>query len=393
MAARREKYLARTVAAVQEALTVPHEIIVVFDGSEARCKGAPPKSATCVQPWEDARGCAACRDAGAMLAKGDTLVMVDAHMAWPGGLDAAVAQATTGGGLCCLCCSGLDPATWTQPPGQPQTHGATILELTREEGQPITALAPKYLYGDIAEPMPVTCVMGATYILPTALYRDTMRRPLQFGVGWGCDEQILSVVAHCLGLPVTVLPHLALHWYRSPNDLGYRHSPEDIDNLWRQQRRMLAQLPMSGSLRSKLARAIAENGRYRDAAGRIETDDGLAAVSQWRDSMPWVSNVDGMIAEGLILADGTPPPVRPAGLPKTTQTITPADEVPPPKPEPRPNGAPLPTKQEAPPADCPHCHAARGYRVLNTYPNGNRRVSCAACGLPFILFPHVVAKS
>jgi hypothetical protein len=33
---------------------------------------------------------------------------------------------------------------------------------------------------------------------------------------------------------------------------------------------------------------------------------------------------------------------------------------------------------------CPHCGARHGHKVVNTYPNGNRRRRCAECGLPFV---------
>ena len=33
---------------------------------------------------------------------------------------------------------------------------------------------------------------------------------------------------------------------------------------------------------------------------------------------------------------------------------------------------------------CPHCGMRHGHKVLNTYPNGNRRRRCGHCGLPFV---------
>jgi hypothetical protein len=33
---------------------------------------------------------------------------------------------------------------------------------------------------------------------------------------------------------------------------------------------------------------------------------------------------------------------------------------------------------------CSHCGHRYGHRVTNTYPNGNRRRLCGACGKPFV---------
>jgi DNA-directed RNA polymerase subunit RPC12/RpoP len=33
---------------------------------------------------------------------------------------------------------------------------------------------------------------------------------------------------------------------------------------------------------------------------------------------------------------------------------------------------------------CSHCGHRYGHKVTNTYPNGNRRRLCAACGKPFV---------
>ena len=33
---------------------------------------------------------------------------------------------------------------------------------------------------------------------------------------------------------------------------------------------------------------------------------------------------------------------------------------------------------------CLHCQAKYDHKVTNTYPNGNRRMVCGSCGLPFI---------
>jgi hypothetical protein len=33
---------------------------------------------------------------------------------------------------------------------------------------------------------------------------------------------------------------------------------------------------------------------------------------------------------------------------------------------------------------CSHCGHRYGHRVTNTYPNGNRRRVCGACGKPFV---------
>jgi hypothetical protein len=33
---------------------------------------------------------------------------------------------------------------------------------------------------------------------------------------------------------------------------------------------------------------------------------------------------------------------------------------------------------------CSHCGHRYGHKVTNTYPNGNRRRMCGACGKPFV---------
>ena len=33
---------------------------------------------------------------------------------------------------------------------------------------------------------------------------------------------------------------------------------------------------------------------------------------------------------------------------------------------------------------CSHCGMRYGHKILNTYPNGNRRRMCSGCGKPFV---------
>jgi transcription elongation factor Elf1 len=34
---------------------------------------------------------------------------------------------------------------------------------------------------------------------------------------------------------------------------------------------------------------------------------------------------------------------------------------------------------------CPHCGELDGYKITNTFANGNKRAMCGLCGKPFIL--------
>ena len=43
--------------------------------------------------------------------------------------------------------------------------------------------------------------------------------------------------------------------------------------------------------------------------------------------------------------------------------------------------APVAVDQGVP---CSHCGERYGHRVVNTYPNGNRRRICGECGKPFV---------
>lgn len=202
-----ENLLDRTVQQVRDTATHEHEVIVVEDRP----------------PIGDCRR----RHQGIIQARGDIVVVLDAHMTMtPGWMDvAAQAGATDVGCAVCAVCNEADmdigPETelrygarmvWSGPP-DPSDAQRRPRALWREWAR--VGRMPC----EIAAPVEVGCVMGACYVMRRHRYFD-IGAPWQYPMGWGWSEQILSLANWLHGGRSVVLPFVAGHCFRATTPYG-----------------------------------------------------------------------------------------------------------------------------------------------------------------------------
>lgn len=393
IAQRNEAYLRQTVASIVKACGRQRpEVIVVNDGQPAKPPDVP-KWVRALTPWETPRGCQAARDWGIINAEGRHCVVIDGHMDFDIGLFGGFADHLHAHPQDVLCAHtpGLNPVTW-----QRENHVCSgAFFLWKDGGATALSLKWRYTY-DTGE---IPGVLGACYGIDREWYVDGLARPWQYGTGWGCDEETLSICNWMCGGRNIVMPFDAAHWFRSPQQVPYPHDALLLGGLYANRLRLLDMLPMDAAWRKELSDAIwsAETARTQERA--IKAFLARHDVTEYRT---WIEMQGRSFAEWrrLWCADVNPqdnPAAVPPGIAVTAlertadiraemaawpgEPVTPAP-APPPAPKrkhPEPNIVVV-----DPGVRCPHCHALYEHKVTHVYPNGNRRRICNGCGRPFV---------
>jgi hypothetical protein len=91
---------------------------------------------------------------------------------------------------------------------------------------------------------PIGAVMGAFYSFRRDWYMDGLRRPWQYGTGWGSDEELISAATWLRGGSVHLLPVAVWHRARGPADVPYKLTNEQVWGVWGNRLRMLYMMPM-----------------------------------------------------------------------------------------------------------------------------------------------------
>lgn len=267
---------------------------------------------------------------------------------------------------------------------------------------------------------PIGAVMGAFYSFRRDWYMDGLRRPWQFGTGWGCDEEIISAATWLRGGSVHLLPVPVWHRARGPAEVPYKLTDEQLFGVFANRLRILYMMPMPADERQVMYRHIAPQltaAQWKKVASIAKCDD----VAVYREflaagPMKWPEfMVEIMDNEEVEMAREKHNRNEPADAPKkrgrpskaatekarkiAEAEIAKAASQPPPAIESRIASAIAPPAQLAnwgaaeTPRACPHCHQSSAI-VYSTHrdPRHIRRYrTCNHCGRNFVT-REVIAK-
>lgn len=290
----------------------------------------------------------------------DVICIIDAHMRFNGKVLAQMAKhvAKNGGLICPMVhhnetCS-MDGSHYA---------GARIVYKAKD-GKAQNALAGKW--SRELTPGPRGCVMGACYVFGRDWYMQS-GQPLAALPGWGCDEEALSIAAWMSGHTPEVFDGRVAHLYRPrPPWIVPAESHAAVH-----------------ASRMALIHCVATDANDRRELERWQREwvfEGIPACNtpeaerfrlallkmprkwrEWRDSVCEPEEIDGVQSGCVSIAVDRPKqgPTQPRPTPTTPL-----------------HGC-----------VCRHCftiHDPIKLPVSHTYPNGNRRHICPACGNPFI---------
>jgi hypothetical protein len=128
----------------------------------------------------------------------------------------------------------------------------------------------------------VGCVMGAFYAFRTDWYMDGLRRPWQYGTGWGCDEEIISAATWLRGGSVHLLPVDVWHRARGPGEVPYKLTRRQLQGVWANRLRILYQMPMPEAMRRELVENICVVHNYASWEPIVDMAN-LGAALDYRD--------------------------------------------------------------------------------------------------------------
>lgn len=385
IAERNEPDLAGTVENLKETQSADLRISVVTDNS--------------------GRGPQFCRNAGIVGAETDVVVVVDAHMRFkPAALDelAGMVRANPDRVYCAKCHHNVEKSFDDSP-----YAGARWSWKSEDRGQ-FWILSGKWR--DTAETGEIGCVMGACYAFSRELY-TRIGAPWRLGLGWGMDEETLSLLTWLVGGRCELADVEVAHQYRVQATLPYQLTPTQALGVWANRLTFLDMLPMPPSDYNELSEWLGRNEIVRRASAMAAANTKEAhkirkmLSGQKRTWQDWKAR--------FILNTEDPAPgkeelmnrAKRAGLKprsgvtirelrkmldesaKTMQIPAPSApiridsthtmEVPAPKRIPnrivQDRGIP-----------CVHCGHLYDHRVTHTYPNQRRRCLCGSCGKPFI---------
>lgn len=396
IAQRNEQYLRQTVASIVKACgnTRP-EVMVVNDGAQ-QTRPDVPKWVRVETPWDTPRGCQAARDWGIVNAKNPHCVIVDGHMDFDIGLFGGYSEHLGEHPQDVLCAHtpGLDPEKW-----QRQSHICSGAFVLWADGG-ATALSLKWRYSyDTGE---IPAILGACYGISREWYMDGLQRPWQYGTGWGCDEETLSIANWLCGGRNVVMPFDAAHWFREQHQLPYSVDAMHLAGSFANRLRMIDMIPMQDEWRAELKAAVWANGGAKMVERAINQFVARHDVGEYR---AWLDMQGRSFADWrrLWCSDENPqgkPELTPPGTSvsalETTQAVR--AEVAaivrtlPPFAEPEEAREPERRKRienirvQDPGVPCPHCGHSYDHAITHTYQNGNRRRKCQGCGKPFITY-------
>lgn len=308
-----------------------------------------------VEEDRDGNGTAPTRHAGVMKSKTETVITIDAHMRFrEEALDRmADFLAEDRKRIGCMSCFSNPELSFDGG----AYWGADLHEFGAEY-----AFEPKWAQrqgaGEIA------CLMGACYGFSRWFY-ESFGAPWRIGIGWGCDETLLSIPARLCGGSIHVLPEECAHLMKRAGDVAYRQSREEINAIWYTRNALIEYINPPGISRFRsFMRKKATTLRFQ------------APVAEARKMLEKAQTVDyaEYRAKWLIVPEAkneTPPP-------------EPEKAVPPPPKPPEKKRESLHSVTDYG-IHCPHCGAVSDrHRITTTYPNGRRRRICIECGRPFV---------
>jgi len=207
----------RLLSTVEQAiLTAPEgtQILVVWDGPE---RGqALPADVRQVQTDDRPRGTSYARHTAMIESENDMVILCDSHLDFPAGWVEAYTEhlAKYPKHIVCSRCEMIGRGQGSIYNGanlRLKVEGPQSTGVCRKPGER-QALAAQWRTEKTAGP--VMAVMGACYGITKKNYK-AMNAPWQYGTGWGCDEETISLAAWYMGGLCWLLPQVIGHHKQS----------------------------------------------------------------------------------------------------------------------------------------------------------------------------------
>ena len=196
----------------------------------------------------------AMRDRGIGLAAGsDVVIVMDGHMRTKKGTLDAMAEWVHANpkSVAVAQCHHSYTEDWT---GKPYSGASFAWKDQGKDANEPQAFTAKWRKDHATGQIP--CVMGACYAFKREWYMDGLRRPWQYGTGWGCDEELISAATWLMGGRVDLLPVSVWHQARKPGQVPYKITNQQLIGVWANRTRILDMLPMSADERNELVKHI-----------------------------------------------------------------------------------------------------------------------------------------
>lgn len=245
------------------------EIIVGFDGwQDAKFVRQAAKADSYFFTSYDCLGVGRSRDLAIVKAKGEYIIIMDAHMDFkPGWIDELLKPVKTDGKV--LSCSRSVVMSGDcldmNKPGLTVRHGAR-LPIAQDNMRRIP-LDPVWLTDRPAGE--IQCILGATYGFTKARYFEICR-PWEFAVGWGSSEQVISVINWFFGGSCHLTDAVSGHLYRTNSDAMERRSTNiTVPGMFYNRLRLFLLMPMSDTIRKKLTECVMNRSDAMKCKDRI----------------------------------------------------------------------------------------------------------------------------
>jgi hypothetical protein len=197
------------------------------------------------------------------------------------------------------------------------------------------------------------------------------------------DEEILSITNWLCGGKTMLLDLECAHLYRLQQDIPYKLTQENICGVWANRFTLLMAIPVPEPDMQELSDWLKKNGDVKDHFKNITALLDLQALDDQRQYLKIQERSFSQWKE-IFITEGDDDMKKHRKF-ETRSSGTQTMEVPP------GTNATLEKKKYVTNCivkdlgcPCLHCGAKHDHKVTNTYPNGNRRMICNSCGLPFM---------
>lgn len=208
----------------------------------------------------------------------------------------------------------------------------------------------------------IQCLMGACYGISKIWY-EQIGEPWKFGLGWGGDEESVSIATRLMLGTVVCLDVDIIHIYQPTPT--YEVKASDCERVLYNKARLLEMLPISATRKRHAMNMLIGESPHRNKINAMMRETGIREYGKWLKEN---ARVKFKQIEGESMKKEVAKKTRKKETKPRVQNKIVVDK-----------GNP-----------CPKCGNPYDHRVQNTYPNGRRRVLCGAkngsgCGMPFIL--------
>jgi glycosyltransferase involved in cell wall biosynthesis len=258
---RNEELLSWTISNIRRTTRNSNiEIIVVFDGWQKpefikQAFGSDQYFFTSYDPIGVGRS----RDLGILKAKGEYIVILDAHMDFADGWIEKLIEPIKKDRKALTCSKSVvltgDNLNMAKH-GLLVHLGARLLLLNLKNEIPFDPYWSDWSQEPYKPGDEIQCILGACYAFKRERYFEICR-PWEFAVGWGSSEQVISVINWFFGGKCLLTDAVSGHLYRSKEDAMERRMTNlTIPGLFYNRMRLFALIPMDKELKNKFIEGI-----------------------------------------------------------------------------------------------------------------------------------------